>query len=58
LHLLTVAKELPPYPSEGGSYLLDAKKNQWALIEETPADLSTPESTNGTDTQAPIAGKD
>jgi hypothetical protein len=37
---------------------LDAKKNQWVLIEETPADLTTPESTNGTDKEAPAAGED
>jgi hypothetical protein len=55
---MIVAKELPPLPSEGGSYLLDAKKNQWVLIEETPADLPIPESTNGTDSQAPTAGED
>jgi hypothetical protein len=55
---MIVAKELPPLPSAGGSYLLDAKKNQWVLIEETPADLPIPEITNGTDEAAPAAGGD
>jgi hypothetical protein len=55
---MIVAKELPPLPSAGGSYLLDAKKNQWVLIEKAPADLSTPEITNGTDEAAPAAGGD
>jgi hypothetical protein len=55
---MIVAKELPPFPSVGGSYLLDVKTNQWELNEETPADLSTPEITNGTDETAPAALQD
>lgn len=55
---MIVAKELPPLPSAGGSYLLDPKKNQWVLVDAPAADLTTPESTDGTDTEAPAAGQD
>lgn len=55
---MIVAKDLPPLPSAGGSYLLDSKKNQWVLVDEAPAADLIPESTNGTVTEAPAAGED
>ena len=59
------APELPPLPSAGGTYVLDAKTNAWVLQQQTaeataeaiPQEPLTPQTDGAEHQEPPAAGE-
>jgi len=56
---VSTPKPLPPFPSAGGTYVLNDKGTEWLLEQQTAApspEILNPQ-TDGTDAQSPAAGE-